>query len=138
MTAVMDLFREWLGLRKPLKAPADKTVRVRFLLKYRNLPIGTLSVEDGVWKFAYSEQFKRAKFFRPIVEFPDLDKVYESKELWQFFASRIPSPEQPEVEEILKREHISEDDSVSLLKRFGTRTISNPFQLETHEAQEAH
>jgi hypothetical protein len=73
---------------------------------------------------------RRASLFVPIVEFPDVDKIYESKELWQFFASRIPSPEQPEVGEILRREHISEDDSVSLLKRFGTRTISNPFQLE--------
>ena len=104
--------------------------KVRFFLKYGDLLVGTLSVEDGVWKFEYSDQFKQSKFLRPIVEFPDLDKIYESKELWQFFASRIPSPEQPEVGEILRREHISEDDSVSLLKRFGTRTISNPFQLE--------
>jgi HipA-like protein len=111
-------------------APLDK--KVRFLLKYGDLLVGTLSVEDGVWKFEYSDQFKQSKLLRPIVEFPfpDVDKIYESKELWQFFASRIPSPEQPEVEEILRRERISEDDSVSLLKRFGTRTISNPFQLE--------
>ena len=126
--AIMDVFREWLGMRKPMTAPLDK--KVRFFLKYGDLSIGTLSVEDGVWKFEYSDQFKQSKSFRPIVEFPDVDKIYESKELWQFFASRIPSPEQPEVEEILRREHISEDDSVSLLKRFGTRTISNPFQLE--------
>jgi HipA-like protein len=122
--AIMDVFREWLGMRKP----SDK--KVRFFLKYGDVLVGTLSVEDGLWKFEYSDQFKQIKSLRPIVEFPDVDKVYESKELWQFFASWIPSPEQPEVEEILKREHISEDDSVSLLKRFGTRTISNPFQLE--------
>jgi len=46
------------------------------------------------------------------------------------FASRIPSPEQAEVEEILKRENIEEDDAVSLLKRFGRKTITNPFELE--------
>jgi HipA-like protein len=126
--AIMDVFREWLGMRKPMIAPLDK--KVRFFLKYGDLLVGTLSVEDGLWKFEYSDQFKQSKLLRPIVEFPDLDKIYERKELWQFFASRIPSPEQPEVEEILRREHISEDDSVSLLKRFGTRTISNPFQLE--------
>ena len=125
---IMDVFREWLGMRKPMVAPLDKMVR--FLLKYGALPVGTLSVEDGVWKFEYSEQYKQSKSFRPLVEFPDVDKIYESKELWQFFASRIPSPEQPDVEEILKREQISEDDSITLLKRFGTRTIANPFQLE--------
>lgn len=63
------------------------------------------------------------------MDFPDVDKVYESKELWQFFVMRIPSPEQPEVEEIIKREHIQEDDAVSLLKRFGEYTIANPFRL---------
>lgn len=126
--AIVDLFREWLGLRKPMIAPLDMTIR--FLLKYKDLPVGTLSVEDGVWKFQYSDQFRQSEDLRPIVEFPDVDKIYASKQLWQFFASRIPSPEQPEVEDILKREKISEDDSVSLLKRFGTRTISNPFQLE--------
>jgi HipA-like protein len=127
--AIMDVFREWLGMRKPMVAPLDK--KVRFILKYGELLVGTLSVEDGVWKFAYSEQYKQSKAFRPLVEFPDVDRTYESKELWQFFASRIPSPEQPEVDEILRREQISEDDSVALLKRFGTRTISNPFQLES-------
>ncbi|MGH7844784.1 MAG: HipA N-terminal domain-containing protein [Candidatus Binatia bacterium] len=126
--AIIDVFREWLGMRKPMRAPLDK--KVRFFLKYREISIGTLSVEDGLWKFEYSDQFKQSKVYRPIVEFPDVDKIYESKELWQFFASRIPSPEQPDVEEILKREHISEDDSVSLLKRFGMRTVSNPYQLE--------
>ena len=126
--AIMDVFKEWLGMRKPLVAPLDK--KVRFLLKYGTLPVGTLSVEDGLWKFEYSEQYKQSKSFRPLVEFPDLSKTYESKELWQFFASRIPSPEQPDVEEILRREQISEDDSITLLKRFGVRTISNPFQLE--------
>jgi hypothetical protein len=54
----------------------------------------------------------------------------ESKELCQFFVMRIPSPEQAEVEEILKREHIEEDDAVSLLRRFGERTIANPFRLK--------
>jgi HipA-like protein len=126
--AIIDVFREWLGMRKPMVAPLDK--QVRFILRYGDLLVGTLSVKEGVWKFEYSEQYKQSKDFRPLVEFPDVDKVYESKELWQFFASRIPSPEQPEVDEILKREQISEDDSIALLKRFGTRTVSNPFQLE--------
>ncbi len=125
--ALMDRFKEWLGCRKSLEAPPD--TRVKFLLKYEGNVIGTLSVEDGVWKFKYSDEFRRHDL-RPIVGFPDTSRIYESKALWQFFASRIPSPEQPDVEAILRREHISEDDPVSLLKRFGARTIANPFQLE--------
>jgi HipA-like protein len=85
-------------------------------------------VQDGIWRFEYSDEFRRSDL-RPIVEFPDVNNSYENQDLWQFFASRIPSTEQVEIEEILRRENIAEDDAVGLLRRFGTRTINNPFEL---------
>jgi HipA-like protein len=103
-------------------------VHATFLLTYDGLLIGRLSAE-GVWKFEYSDEFRQRPEFRPIVEFPDLDTTSENEELWQFFASRIPSTEQPEIEAILKRKHIQDDDAVELLKLFGKRTIANPFEL---------
>ena len=127
--AIKSKLLKLLGMHKPMQAPLVS--EDRFFLTYDGLVIGTLSVQHGVWKFEYSDEFKKSEGFRPIVAFPDVDKVYESKDLWQFFVSRIPSAEQPDVEEILKREKISEDDAVSLLKRFGTRTISSPFQLKS-------
>ena len=48
-----------------------------------------------------------------MVDFPDVEKIYKSKELCQFLVICIPSPEQAEVEEILRREHIREDDAVT-------------------------
>lgn len=105
-------------------------MKAKFLLKYGNLLIGTLSAEDGKWRFEYSDEFRRQSSLRTIVEFPDLNKTYQSDDLWQFFASRIPSPEQAEVEAILKREQIEEGDAVSLLRRFGKKTFTNPFELE--------
>jgi HipA-like protein len=119
---------DWLGFHKVVQAPPE--VRAEFKLFYEDLLVGTLSVADATWRFKYSEDFKKQDELRPLVEFPDVEQVYESKELWQFFVMRIPSPEQAEVEEILKREHIKEDDAVSLLKRFGERTIANPFRLK--------
>lgn len=118
----------WLGLRKELQAAPE--VKATFLLTHHNLLIGTLSVENSIWQFEYSDEFRRDGSYRPIVEFPDVNKTYQSPTLWQFFASRIPSLEQAEVEEILKHEHIEEDDAVRLLQRFGKRTITNPFQLD--------
>lgn len=106
-----------------------QTEHAEFKLLYGDLLVGTLSVADGMWRFEYSDDFKEQDELRALVEFPDVSQPYESKELWQFFVMRIPSPEQPEVEEILKREHIKEDDAVSLLKRFGEHTITNPFRL---------
>ncbi len=124
---VKDIFKDWLGMRKHVEAPPE--VRAKFLLEYGSLPVGTLTVQDGYWQFEYSEEFKRSDL-RPIVEFPEVDRIYKSKELWQFFVMRIPSPEQPEVEEIIRREHIKEDDAITLLKRFGIRTVANPFELK--------
>lgn len=124
---LMDNAKEWLGFTRSVKAPPE--AHAKFLLTYDDLLVGTLTVEDGVWKFEYSDKFRSEDELRPIVEFPDVDKVYVNEDLWQFFASRIPSTEQPEVEEILKREHVKEDDAVELLKLFGKRTIANPFEL---------
>lgn len=121
-------FTEWLGFRKPIQTPKD--AETKFLLKYDDVLIGTLSVSGGKWRFEYSEEFRKLDTIRALVEFPDVNKVYEKEDLWQFFAARIPSTEQAEVEAILKRENIDEDDAVQLLKRFGKRTITNPFELE--------
>ena len=121
-------FIEWLGFKNSVQAPPG--VRATFNLKYGDLLIGTLSVHDGIWSFEYSDEFRQHHLLRPIVGFPDVNISYQSSELWQFFVSRIPSPEREEVEEILKREHIKQDDAVSLLKRFGRRTVANPFHLE--------
>lgn len=121
-------FIEWLGLREHIQAPPE--VKAKFLLKYGDLLIGTLSAEDGKWRFEYSDEFRRQDELRTIVEFPDVNKTYQSDDLWQFFASRIPSPEQAEVEAILKHEQIEESDAVGLLRRFGKKTITNPFELE--------
>lgn len=124
---IMELARDWLGRRTVVHVAPG--IRAKFLLKYGTLVVGTLSVQESIWQFDYSEEFKRNGQLRPLVEFPELDKSYQSEDLWQFFAMRIPSPEQAEVEEILRREEILEDDAVGLLKRFGERTIANPFEL---------
>ena len=125
---IMDKAKEWLGFKLAMTVP--ETAQAKFHLSYQGLLVGILSVEEGVWKFVYSDEFRRSEDLRPLVEFPDVTRNYENRELWQFFASRIPSPEQQEVEAILLRENIAEDDAVNLLRRFGKRTISNPFQLE--------
>lgn len=123
----IDVARDWLGIRNHVFAPPG--AHATFLLKYADLLVGTLTVENSVWRFEYAEEFKQSGDLRPLVEFPDLNMAYESRDLWQFFAMRIPSPEQPEVEEILRSEEIGEHDAIKLLKRFGERTIANPFEL---------
>jgi hypothetical protein len=111
-----------LDKNMPIKDEKIKTlvdVITHFHLMYGSLRIGTLSMDHGKWRFEYSDEFRQHGSLRPIVEFPDLSKVYESDELWSSFLVRIPSFKQPTTEEI----------KVDLLKRFGERTIVNPFRL---------
>lgn len=124
-----DAVKGWFGWRKEIAPPAPEAEAV-FLLTHGDLIIGKLSAKQGLWHFEYSDEFKRQKDLRPILEMPDVQKVYQSPNLWQFFAMRIPSLGQPDIEEILEREHILETDSIRLLDRFGKRTIANPFELK--------
>jgi len=101
-----------------------------FLLKVDNIDVGTLHCENGEWEFKYTEEFKKHPEYNRITEFSDLNKVYRNDTLWPFFQTRIPGLKQPAVIEILKDENIDIENEFQLLKRFGKKTISNPYQLE--------
>ena len=111
-----------------LKTPENVTIT--FKLSYKDIKIGYLNLNNGIWKYEYSNEFKNQNSLLPLIDFPDINKNYESKDLWPFFMSRIPGMGQPMVQEIIKKEKVQEDDEVSLLKLFGKRTIANPYTLE--------
>lgn len=100
-----------------------------FKLVYENIEIGLLSFEKGYWIFRYSEEFKNQKGLLPIVDFPELDKVYKSEKLWPFFISRIPSLATPYVKKKIEKKNIDKDSLIEMLKQFGEKTISSPFKL---------
>ncbi len=101
-----------------------------FELIYKDLIIGTLSLHKGVWSFLYSEEFKKQDRVKPLLDFPDVNKVYSSDELHPFFAHRIPGLGQPKVQKVLKNEQIDEHNEAKLLERFGKVSITNPFLLQ--------
>lgn len=100
-----------------------------FHLVYGKLLIGTLIYNGENWNFKYSDIFKEESRIIPVIDFPDLNKEYISKELWPFFATRIPTLNQPYHLKKIRKANISTNDSVELLKLFGKETINNPFQL---------
>jgi HipA-like protein len=107
-----------------------KDENASFELIVDNLKLGILKCEGGEWIFKYTDEFKKHKDeYNRIIGFPDLNKTYYSDYLWSFFQVRIPGLKQPAVREILKNEHIDENNEVELLKRFGRKTISNPYEL---------
>ncbi len=132
-----DLIFKSQGLEYQSPSPDQE---VAFIVMLDGQHIGTLELVQGKWYFSYSHFFKQqyekskdrpqgASFLMPLFGFPDVYKRYESELLWPFFAGRIPGLKQPEVKEILEREHIDKNDLVALLTRFGKKTIANPFEL---------
>ena len=102
----------------------------KFLLKIQDLIIGYLSFNNGDWEFQYSEEFKNQKKYSRITGFSDLNKVYKSKILWPFFKIRIPGIKQPMIIEIIEAEKLDPKNEAILLRRFGKKTMSNPYILE--------
>ncbi len=100
-----------------------------FSLTYKNFIIGYLSYNNGSWEFKYSEEYKRTRPISPIIDFPDIDKIYKQERLWPFFAARIPALNQPYQIKKIKKAKVDKDDAVGLLKVFGKETITNPFLL---------
>jgi HipA-like protein len=109
--------------------PPSNSVHEVFKLRLGDLPVGVLSVRGGQWTFRYADEFRAQQKLRPLPIFPVVNKVYESNELWSFFRMRVPSLKQPSVRRIVDEQNIDSKDEVKLLKRFGRRTISNPFEL---------
>src|SRR3954467_9998272 len=102
---------------------------VRFRLRFKGHTIGVLSADANGWTFRYTDEFRRQKNLRPLVGFPSLEREYRSPHLWPFFLGRIPSIKQDAVREIIRDESIDPSSAVQLLRRFGRRTISSPYEL---------
>ena len=112
----------------------SKEEKADFLLRVREhtghmLDVGRLSLREGTWHFEYTDAFRHRKDIRPIVNFPHLDKHYESDTLWPFFVIRIPGLKQPAVQREIEEEKLDERNEAQLLKHFGKTSIANPFIL---------
>lgn len=113
-----------------IEAQLPKGEEAKFILKVDSIFIGTLQCENGIWYFKYSPDFKNhSDTYNRIIGFPDLNKTYQSEVLWPFFQIRIPGLKQPAIQEIIAKENIDKNNEVALLKRFGYKSISNPYEL---------
>lgn len=107
-----------------------KDIDISFKLTIRKLEVGTLSLKNGIWTFKYAEVFKTQDQIKPLPDFPKVEKIYRSEELYPFFVQRIPGLGQTKVKETIAEEKIDEHNEAALLKRFGRFTITNPFELK--------
>lgn len=114
-----------------LQGELPKNEEAKFVLKVDDIRVGNLYCNQGEWFFKYSDEFKNhSDVYNRIIGFPDMDKTYKSELLWPFFQIRIPGLKQPAIQEIIKRENIDQYNEVELLKRFGHKNVTNPYELE--------
>lgn len=109
---------------------ASSEIQAEFVLSYNKLIIGNLSINQGKWTFKYTEEFKKQSEILPLSNFPNKELVYSSTELWPFFASRIPGVAQLEKNEKVCLTDQSSRNEVDLLRKYGHRTITNPYILK--------
>lgn len=88
-------------------------------------PLGTLRREGEEYIFAYFPEVKSLVF-----AFPDRHVEYRSRELWPFFASRIPPLGREDVQEWLRNSGLSEADTLEILGTLCARSIANPYVFE--------
>ena len=124
MTKFQKVFARlfWSECQNDVVLAADNDAT--FNINLGKLLVGTLLYSDGMWHFSYSNDFKIQNRVLPLANFPSKDKEYSARELWPFFASRIPSNAQLQIEKDKPQENI-----VTLLQRFGRRTVANPYEL---------
>ena len=101
-----------------------------FALKYHQLEMGSLKFLNNYWVFEYSEVFKKQQEITPLIDFPDLDKIYKSEMLWPFFSNRIPSIKQPKIQDYISKHPTESKNTVKLLEVFGEYSVNNPFRLQ--------
>lgn len=119
---------DWLtGVKSAKEAATEPGSSFKLVLD--GLKVGELLFDGEKWVFRYSEQFRDQNEVKPIIDFPSLEKEYRSERLWPFFLLRIPSPEQPSVKRFAEEQGTLELDEALLLKRFGRRSVANPFEL---------
>jgi HipA-like protein len=129
---MINKIKQWFSKsREDTSSYVPPNENVKFVLLADKIKLAELKSENGEWVFKYTDEFKNhLDRYNLIVGFPDVNKEYHSESLWPFFRIRIPGLKQPAVQNILKKENIDQENEVELLKRFGQKTIANPYELQ--------
>jgi hypothetical protein len=85
--------------------------------------VGRLDQEDDTYVFRYTQGAEQAQKhgFDPIVSFPDLQRTYESDEIFPLFANQVLSRNRPEFDDFVEWLSIPKDeaDPIAILARTG-------------------
>ena len=129
LSSVKKIFNRKKAVEMPLSLEHQETSHL-FSLKYQDLEMGVLKFINNQWSFEYTLAFKNQSEIKTLIDFPDLNKTYNSTVLWPFFSNRIPSFKQPKIIEYISKHPIESQDTAKLLEIFGEYSVNNPFRLQ--------
>lgn len=98
-------------------------------------PVGQLDadIELPLYRFCYIEGAKRAQReagFPPLIEFPKLDEVYESSELFPLFKNRVINSARPDFADYLEYLDLSEGaDPIEILSTNGGFRVTDAYEV---------
>lgn len=73
-------------------------------------PVGRLDYDGEVFRFCYTRGARTLPDFRPFAQMDDLDRIYESEQLFPLFENRLLSPSRPEYHAFLTWSGFSPDN----------------------------
>jgi len=96
-------------------------------------PVAELKSVRGKYQFRYLPGFK-VKGLASLPGFTDLEKCYESVDLFPFFEERIPDLRRPEIREWVRTKGLDEQDRLALLCALGRRSVTDSYELRLNNA----
>ncbi len=124
LSQVKDWGMSYIGV--PQDVPQKQALEVFRKVDDDPVLIGRLTCDEDVYVFEYDPSYS----FTPISSFPDRNRVYRSKQLWPFFAIRIPPLDREDVREEITNRDLGEDQVLEILASVAKVSVSNPYEFK--------
>ena len=101
-------------------------------LSKKKYKVAELYKENDKYYFRYLlEKVEDAKKdgFRPLIQFPDINAIYENENLFPSFGARLPESSRPEIKKILEEYGMTKYDEFELLKRSGAKLPTDYYEF---------
>ena len=113
-------------IRAPSETPPESTLEVFLRSAEQPSLIGRLSWEQGEYVFRYEPSYEGT----PISAFPNIRQVYRSKNLWPFFAIRIPPLDREDMRKEINERELREDQTIEILGSVAKISAANPYEFK--------
>lgn len=98
--------------------------------------VGRLSQDRDEFVFEYDSAFASSPDIEPLSPFPQLRDTYRSKDLWPFFAVRIPPLRRADVRALLESRGVKPGQTLQLLGLLARKSATNPYELRLENEED--